>query len=238
MHLKNKTILISGASKGIGKEIALELAKYNCKLALIARSEKELKFVQKTIRDIGSRCEIFVGDISQNDFVATLVSEVVECFGTIDFLINNAGVGDFGPIENYKEESYDKMFDTNVKGTFLLCKNVIPIFKSKSSGHIISLISDVGKRNIENGALYCASKFAQDAFTSAMRKELRPFFIKVSNIYSGLVDSDFHEDEQGSEKHKDWLKTKDMAKTVLFIMNQEKHVVIDELMIHPISQDY
>lgn len=238
MHISNKTILISGASKGIGKTLALELAQKSCNLALIARSEIELKAVQKQIVNLGSRCEIFIGDISHNDFVETLVSEVLECFGTIDFLINNAGVGDFGPIENYAESSFDKMFDTNVKGTFLLCKNVIPVLKANSKGHIVSVISDVGKRDIANGALYCASKFAQDAFTSAMRKELRPFNIKVSNIYSGLVDSEFHEGAQGSDEHALWLKTGDMAKSILFVMNQDEHVVIDELMIHPISQEY
>lgn len=238
MHISNKTILITGASKGIGKTLALELAKISCNLALIARSEKELKEVQNQVLQLGSKCEIFVGDISHSDFVETLVSEAIESFGTIDFLVNNAGVGDFGPIENYSEASFDKMFDTNMKGTFLLSKNVIPVLKTQKRGHIVTIISDVGKRDIANGALYCASKFAQDAFTSAMRKELRPFNIKVSNIYSGLVDSEFHEGEQGSLEHELWLKTQDMAKSIIFVMNQAEHVVIDELMIHPISQEY
>lgn len=238
MHLSNKTFLISGASKGIGKTLALELAQKSCNLALIARSEVELKKVQKQVINFGSKCEIFIGDIIDSQFVEKTINEVIQKFSYINFLINNAGVGDFGPIENYTESSFDKMFDTNVKGSFLLCKFVIPLMKSRKNGHIVTLISDVGKRDIANGSIYCASKFAQDAFTSAMRKELRPFNIKVSNIYSGLVDTEFHESKQGSELHASWLKTLDMAKSIIFVMNEDKHVVIDELMIHPICQEY
>lgn len=238
MYIQHKTILLTGASKGIGKTLALELAKKSCNLILLARSKSELEAVQSEIKRLGSRCEIFIGDISDLSFIESAVEKSLSIFGKIDFLINNAGVGDFGLIENYSEASFDKMFDTNMKGTFFLSKSLIPQFKTNQTGHIVTIISDVGKRDIANGALYCASKFAQDAFTSAMRKELRAFNVKVSNIYSGLVDSEFHEGEQGSEEHSLWLKTHDMARSIIFVMNQAEHMVIDELMIHPISQEY
>jgi NADP-dependent 3-hydroxy acid dehydrogenase YdfG len=109
--------------------------------------------------------------------------------------------------------------------------------KTKGSGHIINIASDVAKRVFDGGALYCSSKFAQDAFSAALRKEVRKHGIKVSVIYSGLVDTPFHADER-SERKKEWLTSQDMANTIIYVMNQPKHVVIDELMIHPLSQEY
>jgi NADP-dependent 3-hydroxy acid dehydrogenase YdfG len=238
MFLQHKIVIITGASRGIGHNLALELAKHHCKLILFARSKAELENLKESCVNLGSSCDIFVGDIAHADFIESSIAQTIEKYGKIDFLINNAGLGSFGPVENYSESDFDLMFNTNVKGTFLLTKQVVPSMKKEASGHIITLISDVGKRVFANGAIYCATKYAQEAFTSTLRKEIRPFGIKVSNIYSGLVDSDFHETEQGSIEQEDWLKTQDMVRSILFIMNQDKHVVIDELMIHPISQDY
>jgi NADP-dependent 3-hydroxy acid dehydrogenase YdfG len=110
--------------------------------------------------------------------------------------------------------------------------------KENKDGHIINVASDVAKRAFSGGSLYCASKYAQEGFSAAIRKELRPFGIKVSVVYSGLVDSSFHADPQGSSNHDDWLKNEDMANAIQYIIAQPKHVVIDELMIHPLSQDY
>jgi short-subunit dehydrogenase len=238
MNLKGKKIIITGSSKGIGKTLAIELSKLNCDLFLFARSEKELKLVQEKCIEFGSRCEIFIGDISDSQFISDSIQKIKSKINQFDFLINNAGSGEFGKIENMTENQFDQMFNTNVKGTFLITKEVLPFMKTQKNGHILNVISDVGKRPIANGSLYCSTKYAQEAFTSSLRKEVREFSIKVSNIYSGLVDSEFHEDSQGSENHATWLKTIDMAKSIIFVMDQEKHVVIDELTIHPISQDY
>ncbi len=130
------------------------------------------------------------------------------------------------------------MYDVNVKGTFLFSKEVLAPMKAAQKGHIINIASDVAKRVFDGGALYCSSKFAQDAFSAALRKEVRKDGIKVSVIYSGLVDTMFHTDPQGHDSHQDWLKAEDMANTIMYVMNQPKHVVIDELMIHPLSQEY
>jgi NADP-dependent 3-hydroxy acid dehydrogenase YdfG len=110
--------------------------------------------------------------------------------------------------------------------------------KAKTAGHIINIASDVAKRVFSGGSLYCASKYAQDAFSAAIRKELRPFKIKVSVVYSGLVDSFFHAEKEGDPAHENWLKNEDMANAVEYIITQPPHVVIDELMIHPLEQEY
>lgn len=236
--LNNKTIILTGASKGIGKALAINLATQGVNLVLVARSQSELAEVKNHVEQAGSNCLIFAGDVSNESLVNKVVSETLATFGQIDFMINNAGFGVFKRASDISSEEWDSIYDTNVKGTFLFSKAVLTSMKEAKSGHIINVASDVAKRVFDGGSLYCSSKYAQDAFSMALRKEVREYGIKVSVIYSGLVDSMFHTDPQGDESHTDWLKVEDMSNAISYVMNQPKHVVIDELMIHPLSQDY
>ena len=237
--IKNmKTTLLTGASKGIGKVLAIELAKAGHNLGLVARSTQELNEVKAEVEAIGAKCLIFVGSVADEKLANDAAAQMTATFGGIDFLINNAGYGVFGPTESYTAQAWSDLYDTNVKGTFLFCKAVLPAMKAAHQGHIINIASDVAKRVFDGGALYCSSKFAQDAFSAALRKEVRKDGIKVSVVYSGLVDTMFHADPQGDPHHADWLKPEDMAASIMYVMNQPAHVVIDELMIHPLSQDY
>ncbi|MHB1177702.1 MAG: SDR family oxidoreductase [Daejeonella sp.] len=237
MNLKGKTVLITGASKGIGKRLALDLAKQGANLALVARGAEELKRVKDAAEQAGATVITFQGSVSEEEVANNAVEKTVRAFGQIDFLINNAGYGVFGPTESYSEKTWSDIYDTNVKGTFLFCKAVLSTMKKAGNGHIINIASDVAKRVFDGGALYCSSKFAQDAFSAALRKEVRKDGIKVSVVYSGLVDTYFHPNPHSTEKQ-DWLTDEDMSSTICFMMAQPKHVVIDELMIHPLSQEY
>jgi NADP-dependent 3-hydroxy acid dehydrogenase YdfG len=237
MNITNKVVLLTGASKGIGRELALALANLGNHLGLVARSEAELKTLQAECQAKGVKCFIFVGNVADEALSTNAVSTLMAEFGRIDFMINNAGYGIFGPTESYSAAQWSDMYDTNVKGTFLFSKAVLESMKAAGSGHIINVASDVAKRVFDGGALYCSSKFAQDAFSAALRKEVRKNGIKVSVVYSGLVDTPFH-GEQGSEGKEGWLTGKDMADAIIYMMQQPKHVVIDELMIHPLNQDY
>jgi len=236
--LKGKTFVITGASKGIGRAVTEALSLLNTHLALIARSKTELEQVQQLAVANGSNCIIFCGDVTDEQFVNESIKEVQRQFGRINVLINNAGFGIFKPTEDISVAEWDDVFATNTKGTFLMTKAVIPFMKAQQAGHIINIASDVAKRVFSGGSLYCASKYAQDAFSMAIRKELRPFKVKVSVVYSGLVDSSFHAEPQGDNSHEQWLKNEEMANAIIYIAAQPPHVVIDELMIHPLFQDY
>jgi NADP-dependent 3-hydroxy acid dehydrogenase YdfG len=236
--MNHQTVLITGASKGIGRALALKLAANGANLGLVARSAKELNELKTEIEAIGAKCLVFVGSVASAKLAEQAVKEMVATFGKIDVLINNAGYGVFGATETYSAAQWSDVYDVNVKGTFLFSKAALTPMKVVGSGHIINIASDVAKRVFDGGSLYCSSKFAQDAFSAALRKEVRKHGIKVSVVYSGLVDTMFHTDPQGHASHSDWLKADDMADTIIYIMNQPKHVVIDELMIHPLSQEY
>ena len=236
--LKGKVTVITGASKGIGKALAFALSGFGSKLALLARSENELITIKTEIKNKGGKCEVFAGDVADEEFVENSIAAILAAFGTIDIVINNAGFGIFKTSEETTAAEWDSVFATNVKGTFLLSKAVTPAMKKNKGGHIINIASDVSKRVFAGGSLYCASKYAQDAYSMALRKELRPFNIKVSVVYSGLVDSSFHSDPEGHSSHERWLKNEDMANAIIYIAAQPAHVVIDELMIHPLQQEY
>ena len=236
--LSEKVIVITGASKGIGRAIALTLAAKGARLGLIARNADELQEVKAEILAKGGSAEMYCGSVADEAFVNNSVKKIINQFNKVDVLINNAGYGVFGPAENISVSDWDDLFATNTKGTFLFCKALIPHMKANNAGHIINIASDVAKRVFSGGSLYCASKYAQDAFSAAIRKELRPFKIKVSVVYSGLVDSFFHTEKEGDPAHENWLKNQDMANAINFIIAQPPHVVIDELMIHPLEQDY
>jgi NADP-dependent 3-hydroxy acid dehydrogenase YdfG len=236
-NLQGKTVLITGASKGIGRRLALDLARQGANLGLVARSGDELKQVQTEARQAGAKVLIIAGSVADENIANTAIESMLNEFGSVDYLINNAGYGIFGPTESYSADAWSDLYDTNVKGTFLFSKAVLPSMKTSGSGHIINVASDVAKRVFDGGALYCSSKFAQDAFSAALRKEVRKHGIKVSVVYSGLVDTHFHAGAD-KERRKDWLSDEDMSGAILFMMSQPRHVVIDELMIHPLSQDY
>jgi NADP-dependent 3-hydroxy acid dehydrogenase YdfG len=236
-NLQGKTALITGASKGIGRRLALDLARQGVNLGLVARSENELKQVQAEAEKAGAKVLIFTGSVADETIAHTAVEAMLHQFGKIDFMINNAGYGIFGPTESYSEKAWSELYDTNVKGTFLFSKAVLSPMKQAGSGHIINVASDVAKRVFDGGALYCSSKFAQDAFSAALRKEVRKHGIKVSVVYSGLVDTPFHANPD-TGRRAGWLTDEDMSNAICFMMSQPGHVVIDELMIHPQSQEY
>ncbi|MCY7351895.1 MAG: SDR family oxidoreductase, partial [Cytophagaceae bacterium] len=229
----NKTILITGASKGIGRALALKLATEGANLGLVARSQPELESLKTEIERAGGQAELFVGNVADERLAIQAVAKMVDRFGRLDAVVNNAGFGIFKQAEEISAADWDSVYETNVKGTFLFSREAVKAMKRTGSGHIVNVASDVAKRVFDGGSLYCSSKFAQDAFSMALRKEVRPHGIKVSVIYSGLVDTHFHALPQGDAKHADWLTSENMADTIHFVLSAPAHVVIDELMVHP-----
>lgn len=230
-----KNILISGASRGIGEAIATNFAGKGYNLGLLARSKSDL---EKLNQKLGNKHLILVTDITKEEEIKEASNLFLEKFGQIDVLVNNAGIGLFREVEKIDLEEWDKLMNVNVRGTFLLCKELIPQFKTQKMGHIISIISDVAKRTFAQGSLYCASKFAQDAFLSSTRSELRPFGVKVSNIYPGLTDTYFNDATPNQPNKAKYLKATDIANAVDYTLHTPANVVVDELILHPLFQEY
>ncbi len=232
--LTDHVIIVTGASRGIGRATALLLALQGATVVAVARSPDEL--ADLTLKTQGLSV---VADVADDADAQRVVAETLRHYGRLDAVVCNAGVGSFGPLESLEAEEWDRIFQTNVKGTFLLCKYAVPHFKAQKSGHIVGIASDVSRRTFENGTLYGASKYAQDALLGSLRKEVRPHGIKVSVVYPGLVDTYFAESTPGSSATETThLRPADIAQAVRYVLEAPAHVVVDELMIHPLTQEW
>jgi NADP-dependent 3-hydroxy acid dehydrogenase YdfG len=236
--MTKKITLISGASRGIGRAVSLRLAHEGHFVIVLARNAEEIGELEHEIDEAGGKALSFVCDVSDEHQVNAVVSEVMRDFKRIDCLINNAGIGVFKPAEEITPEDWDRVMDVNVKGTFLLTRAVLPHMKAVGTGHILGIASDVSKRTFASGSLYTASKYAQHAFFESLRREVRPLGIKVSVVYPGLVDTYFHQAEQGEPQQAKFLHADDIAAAVSYILHAPPHVLVDELMIHPMSQEW
>lgn len=240
MNVENKTIIISGASRGIGRATALLLAQHGANVVATARNANDLNELEQVASEGSVRGSIVTvpGDVASEADMEAVVKTALDHFRRIDVVINNAGYGVFKNVEELTVAEWDGVMATNVKGTFVLTKAALPALKAQGAGHVVVVASDVAKRTFAGGSLYTASKYAQEAFMGALRKEVRSYGIKVTGVYSGLVDSHFHEKGHGHETSKNWLKNEDMAESMLFIVSRPAHVVIDEYMVHPLEQEY
>ncbi len=232
--LTDQIAIVSGASRGIGKAIALLLAMQGAKVVAVARSEDELAELTTKTQGLG-----IVADVADEADARHVAEETLRRFGRLDILVCNAGVGSFNELEHFDSAEWDRIFDTNVKGTFLLCKAVVPHFKAQHRGHIVGIASDVARRTFAHGTAYGASKCAQDAVLASLRKEVRAHGVKVSTIYPGLVDTYFNDTTPGSaEAEKTHLRPSDIAQAVRYVLEAPPHVVVDELMLHPLTQEW
>ncbi len=236
--MTKKITIISGASRGIGRAISLRLAHEGHFVVVLARNAEEIGELEHEIDEAGGKALSIVCDITDEQQVNAAVAEVIRDFRRIDCLINNAGVGVFKSAEEITSEDWDRVMDINVKGSFLLTRAVLPHMKAAGSGHILGIASDVSKRTFASGSLYTASKYAQHAFFESLRREVRPLGIKVSVVYPGLVDTYFHQAEQGEPQQAKFLHADDIAAAVSYILHAPPHVLVDELMIHPMSQEW
>ena len=232
--LTNQVAIVTGASRGIGRATALLLALQGAKVVAVARSADELRDLTQKTQGLSLEA-----DISNDEDAAHVIQETIRHYDRLDILICNAGVGSFNELENFTADEFDRIFATNVRGTFLPCKYAVPHFKAQKKGHIVGIASDVSRRTFPHGTVYGASKYAQDALLASLRKEVRPHGIKVSTIYPGLVDTYFNDTTPGLAQHeKTHLRPADVAQAVRYVLEAPPHVVIDELMLHPLTQEW
>jgi NAD(P)-dependent dehydrogenase (short-subunit alcohol dehydrogenase family) len=170
--LKGKVAVVTGASSGIGRATALELARQGVAVALGARREERLREVVDGIESKGGRAIALRTDVSQRAEVEVLVAAAVESFGRLDVMINNAGFGYYGTVEETPEEDFRRLLEVNLMGTFYGVQAALPVMRRQESGHIINVASVVGRRSFPFHGAYAASKFAVVGLTEALRSEL------------------------------------------------------------------
>jgi 3-oxoacyl-[acyl-carrier protein] reductase len=229
--LEGKVALITGASRGIGLAIARSFARLGGRLALCARDAGRLERIAVEFQSRGHAVFAVAADLSQVSKIAPLVEEIEQSLGAIEILVNNAGIGYFGPTHEASEADWDTVLDTNLKAEFLLSKAVAPGMIRKQSGHIINVASLAGKNAFAGGGIYCASKWGLLGLTGCMAEDLRPHGIRVSAVCPGSVATDFspHPGKDASKM----LEPEDVAHAVEMIVTQTPKSFISEILLRP-----
>ncbi|MFT6998146.1 MAG: 3-hydroxy acid dehydrogenase/malonic semialdehyde reductase [Cryomorphaceae bacterium] len=239
-----RTALITGATAGFGKAIAESLAKARYRLIITGRRVERLESLREELRSL-TEVHIMPFDVRNKAEVITAFANLPGDWKNVDVLVNNAGLAlGKSNLEGGLTEDWDQMMDTNVKGLLYVTKAATPLLKKSKNAHIINIGSIAGTEVYPSGNVYCASKYAVNALSKAMRIELLPYAIRVSQIRPGLADTEFSivrykgDKEKASQVYKgfDALQAEDIARAALFILESPRHVCINDLEITPTAQ--
>jgi len=244
-RLKNKVVLITGASSGIGEATAKHFAHCGSNLILGARRLQKLEALKKELED-KHHITVHIGtlDVCSSQSVAEFVKGIPESLASVDVLVNNAGLA-LGKADTHVtlEADIDRMFDTNVKGLLRMTQAIVPEMIQRNSGHIINIGSVAGLEAYKGGSAYCGSKHAVQAITVAQRKELAHTNLRVSIVSPGMVETEFSVVRFGDKQKADDvykgikpLTGADIADNVVYTASRPPHVQVAEMLIFPSAQ--
>jgi NAD(P)-dependent dehydrogenase (short-subunit alcohol dehydrogenase family) len=236
--LKDKVIIITGASSGIGRATALALAKLGAKLGLAARNYAALSAAADQARQLGAQAIAVPTDVTQKDQVADLVSEVLATFGRIDGLVNCAGVGVIRPIEQLTEEDIDRTYAVNTKGVILVSQAVGAAMLKTGGGRIVTPVGTMGRYVMRGSAAYSASKWGAVGALKAMATEWQRSGIGISLLYLGGVNSPFWDAIEMKVQRDKMLSVEDAAQAIVSALQAPAGSVLNELVLQPDSHQF
>lgn len=227
--LQGKVVLVTGAGRGIGRSIALRLAANGANVSLAARTESQLRAVQKEIEASGAEAACFPTDVSSEPDVIRLVRDTIDRFDRLDILVNNAGIGVFRLLAETTTEEWDRVMAVNVRGPFLLCREALPYLKQRERSFVINITSVVGLKGYANQAAYSASKHAVMGMTKAFAREVQADDVRVHAICPGGVDTELAGQARPDLDRSVLIQPDDIADIVLFLVTREGNAVVDQI---------
>lgn len=233
--LTRKSALITGAGSGVGRAVSLGLARLGVVTALCGRRAESLDAVAAEIEAGGGRSFVVPADISDEEAVGIAFERLREAIGDIDFLINCAGIGIYGPVADYGLDDWRETMETNVTGLFLTSRAALPMMRRRGGGHVVAISSGAGRRGYANLAAYSASKFAVIGFMESLAEEVGAEGIKCTTILPGSILTDFGpsslEDKRRSDKK--YLKPENVAEAIIHVLSQPSHVWTQQVNLWP-----
>jgi len=228
LDLTNRIAIVTGGTRGIGRAIATSLVAAGVKVAITARSERDLS---DAVSKLGNAAG-YVCDVRDYEQVKSTIAQITADLGGIDILVNNAGIGIFETVESMSVEDFRAVLETNVFGVFYCCHEVIPLMKRRGGGYIINISSLAGANPHARMAAYNASKFGLNGFSEALMQEVRHDNIKVSYIMPGSVNTEFGGDSPSDENS--WqLQPADIAQAVMDLLEYPERGLVSRLEIRP-----
>jgi 3-oxoacyl-[acyl-carrier protein] reductase len=229
--IEGRVAIVTGASRGIGRAIALTLADHGARVSLAARHEPALRAVGAEIEAGGGQAACFPTDVSREPEVVRLVQDTVARFGRLDIVVNNAGLGIFRPLTEMTAEQWDSVMAVNARGPFLLCREAIPYLKQQPQSFIVNISSVVGIKGYANQAAYSASKHALMGMSAALAKEVQPDGIRVHALCPGGVDTPLVRQARPDLDPSVLMKPQEIADLVLFLVTRQGNAVVDQMYV-------
>src|SRR3989338_2504945 len=220
MKLKNKVVVITGASDGIGKQIALRLARESCKLALIARDKKRLSKVAKDAKKLGAiDAKFYACDIRQTDTLEESIKSIICDFGVVDILINNAGVWQkIMPVDKIPKDLVDDVIETNLSALIHITRLLLPMLRTRDEAAIVNISSKSGVVAQEGQSVYTASKYGVRGFTEVLKIDLKDTNIKVAGLYQGGTNTKMFEKTGENFPTEKFTNPSDLAEVITFML--------------------
>ncbi len=232
-----ETAVITGASSGVGKSLAIQLSDAGYKVVLAARSEDKLNVIAEEIQKMGGNCLVVPTDVSQPEQINNLKDRTLE-YGDVFVVINNAGLGKFCKIEDVTLEDWNRQLDVNLRATFLVSQAFIPGMKQRKKGTLVFMNSVAGKKGYPYSAAYVASKYGMRGLADSLREELREDNIKVISIHPGAVDTPFWDGAGVNFPREEMLDTNTLAQSIVHAIQSPGNFTIEELVVRRTAGDF
>ncbi|MYC77713.1 SDR family NAD(P)-dependent oxidoreductase [Candidatus Poribacteria bacterium] len=234
--LDGKVVVITGASKGIGKATASAFAVAGAKIVLAARTRETLEQVAAELRGRISNPDSILAvptDVTNVDAVKQLIQRTLDVYQSVDILINNAGIGQFGPVVDFDPDDWDTVLNSNLKAVYLCAKYALPSMLERGSGQIINVLSIAAKVPFQASSAYCAAKAGALALTKVLASEVRQRNIRVTAVLPGSVHTPFWDDVPEHPDFKLMLTPEHVADTVVSVCQQPPGMVTEEIVVMP-----
>ncbi|MEH0155469.1 SDR family oxidoreductase [Limibacter armeniacum] len=233
MTLENKRIILTGATSGIGKSLAIRLAKHGAKLAVCGRSSEKMEVLTAELQSAGQAHYSKTFSITDENEIVQFVKESAEQLGGVDVLINCAGANTArGQIGEIKTADLDEMYAVNFRAPFIFMREAYNLMKPHQNGTVVNVLSTVCLFSNENIAAYTATKAGIEAMTKVFRKEARREGIKVCSVYPGGVDTPFR-----AADRPDYMSADSVADAIIAMLNMPEDVAVHDLILRPMVED-
>ena len=233
----SQTAVITGASSGIGKALALQLADAGYKIVLVARSTEKLDSISEEIQKNGVECLAVPTNVAQPNQINKLKDRAL-AFGDVSVVVNNAGVGKFSGIEDITLEDWNWQINVNLRASFLVSQAFIPGMKQKLNGVLVFMNSVAGKKGYPYSAAYVASKYGMRGLADSLREELREDNIKVISIHPGAVDTPFWDGKGVNFPREEMLNTHTLAQSIVHAIQSPGNFAVEELVVRRTAGDF